>query len=227
MQMQLWTHKPVKVNLIWHTPLETAVVATRTCWDSLTDYHESIIAKTHIPLDSLHENDQRLLERIVLQNHHESVIEHINYTFSVSGLSRGVLLELERHRIASMSVKSSRYTLGKDLKNETDIESNLPRYCALTGSPPTDYAIYNQMLVVRELLQAGRKNDEVKLALPEAFKCDLIYTINARSLRNLLTLRTDSAAWKFIREFAMRVYGALPQDHLFLYEDCVKEVDGE
>lgn len=40
---------------------------------------------------------------------HESVIEHATFTFLVEGVSRLLLAQLTRHRLASFSVQSQRY----------------------------------------------------------------------------------------------------------------------
>lgn len=40
---------------------------------------------------------------------HDSVIEHVSFTFRISGVSRVLLAQLTRHRIASFSVQSQRY----------------------------------------------------------------------------------------------------------------------
>ena len=39
---------------------------------------------------------------------HMSVIEHASYTFLIEGVSRALLAQLTRHRIASISVQSQR-----------------------------------------------------------------------------------------------------------------------
>ncbi|MBO7044648.1 FAD-dependent thymidylate synthase [bacterium] len=56
-----------------------------------------------------------LLKRIV-DSGHESVIEHAFFNFNIDGISRLCLQELARHRIASFTVESTRYTLHKMLK---------------------------------------------------------------------------------------------------------------
>ena len=48
------------------------------------------------------------LERI-MQSGHLSVLEHAVFTFAVEGVSRVLLAQLTRHRIASFSVQSQRY----------------------------------------------------------------------------------------------------------------------
>ena len=86
----------VQVNLVAHTPdPELAVAAAaRTCIRDM-DY-EAVCAE-------LREEDvQRILRTVILKNQH-SVLEHVNFTFSISGVSRVLTHQLVRHRIASYS----------------------------------------------------------------------------------------------------------------------------
>ena len=46
---------------------------------------------------------------------HHSVLEHANYTFEITGVSRALLAQLTRHRHASYSVESQRYVKYDDL----------------------------------------------------------------------------------------------------------------
>ncbi len=52
-----------------------------------------------------------LLDSLAWVHHHHSVLEHSSITYLIKGIGRGVLQELVRHRIASYTVKSSRYTM--------------------------------------------------------------------------------------------------------------------
>ena len=45
---------------------------------------------------------------------HESPIEHASFTFAIEGVSRSLLAQLTRHRIASYSVQSQRYVKLKE-----------------------------------------------------------------------------------------------------------------
>lgn len=47
---------------------------------------------------------------------HESTLEHASYTFAIEGVSRSVLAQITRHRIASFSVQSQRYVNMSDFK---------------------------------------------------------------------------------------------------------------
>jgi thymidylate synthase (FAD) len=52
-----------------------------------------------------------LLDKLTWVHHHHSIIEHITLTYLIRGTSRGVLQEHARHRIQSISVRSTRYTM--------------------------------------------------------------------------------------------------------------------
>ncbi len=53
----------------------------------------------------------KLLKQLAWVHHHHSVLEHTSITYLLKDVGRGVLQELVRHRIASYTVKSSRYTM--------------------------------------------------------------------------------------------------------------------
>ena len=53
-------------------------------------------------------NPQRSLQ-IAMGGGHESVMEHTTFTFLIEGVSRVLLAQITRHRLASFSVESQRY----------------------------------------------------------------------------------------------------------------------
>ena len=59
---------------------------------------------------------------------HTSVLEHISFTFHISGVSRALLAQLTRHRHASFSVRSQRYC------NEADFSLVVPPTIENNGS---------------------------------------------------------------------------------------------
>ena len=95
----------MKVTLNYYTPLIFCANAIRTCWQSFDKSDEG------------GEKDRELIDRVGNKFKHASTLEHLVYNFYIQGISRALLQELARHRIASLSVKSTRYTL-KELKNE-------------------------------------------------------------------------------------------------------------
>ncbi len=92
-------------TLLQHTSLEVCASAIRTCWQS---FDKS---------DGGGEKDRELIDRVGNKFKHASTLEHLVYTFYIKDISRALLQELSRHRMASLSVKSTRYTL-KELKKE-------------------------------------------------------------------------------------------------------------
>ena len=60
-------------------------------------------------LQMVSEKDQRAFLEKVMGMGHESVLEHASFTFLAEGISRTVLAQITRHRIASFSVQSQRY----------------------------------------------------------------------------------------------------------------------
>jgi len=74
---------------------------------------------------------------------------------------------------------------------------------------------------LRKVLIKGISNDKAKYCLPESYKTELTWSINARSLQNFLTLRSSKSALWEIRELAYSVYQALPKDHKYLFEHCI------
>ncbi len=91
----------MKVELLHHTPLEVCKTAIRECYDS------------HDKSDNMGEKDRKLIHRVGNISKHSSTLEHLVYSFRIEGVSRLLLQEFARHRIASLSVKSTRFTSGK------------------------------------------------------------------------------------------------------------------
>lgn len=222
----------MKVTLLHHTPLSIAVTAARTCWDSFGKG-----GNYACPSDTLAEADIALLDRLVHKEQHLSITEHIIYSFNIEGLPRYALQELCRHRLASYSVKSTRYTL-KELANEKPfVEGDMNKL---------DYLVYDwtraakyinlaepfspikqviQLELLRQAVKETKSLDDVKDLVPESYLTNLVWTINVRSLRNFLHLRLSKSAHFKIRELAELVYNAIPQEHKFLFSDLRKEED--
>jgi len=204
-----------KAKLLNHTPLIIASNAIRTCWQSFdkSDSKDNICG----------ENDKALIDRVGNQYKHSSTLEHINYTFYLT-ISRAVLQELSRHRMASLSVKSTRYTL-KELKQEDIFTINdikrAEKYVVFTDNNQVNEAIINSLNILLKIIQDGISNDKAKYCLPEAYKTELTWSVNARALQNFLSLRTNKAALWEIRELAYDIYEALPDEHKYLFKDCL------
>lgn len=93
----------MEVKLLNYTPLEVADIAICKCYGNTP----------HEELDKV----KARINRVANVSKHASTIEHLVYNFDIDGTPRYVLQELARHRIASYTVKSSRYTI-KEIKDE-------------------------------------------------------------------------------------------------------------
>ena len=152
-----------------------------------------------------------------------STLEHIYINYKIEGISRALLQELSRHRIASLSVESTRYTL-KRLKAEESFISitgarKAQKYLVMTGNSFVDNSAIKALENVRMGLREGYSNDVMKYALPEAYKVTLRWSVNMRSLQNFLDLRLNKAALMEIRILAKALYEALPNEYKYLVED--------
>ncbi len=207
-------------EVVAKTPYTSEHYRCQDC-DSLFDEPDTLKVK-------MGQKDLELIDRVSNKFKHASTIEHLYYNFHIRGISRATLQELARHRIASPSVKSTRYTL-KELKNEPPFLSyfdenesqRASKYLVWTGNQNVDMTSFFALEDVRSLLSQGISNDLVKYSLPEAYKTELAWTINARSLQNFLQLRTGKAALWEIQNLAWAVYDKIPEDHKYLFESSV------
>ena len=204
----------MEVKLLNYTPLEVADIAICKCYGN--EPHSDI------------EKVKARINRVANVSKHSSTIEHLVYSFDIDGISRACLQELARHRIASYTVKSSRYTL-QELKNEVQlnykedvlqlIDTVVSKYCVLTENHLVNAKIARQLVNLRCAIVDGVPNDIAKYCMPEAYKTSLVMTINARSLQNFLELRSSKHALWEIQNLAKAMYEAIPENHKFLYEN--------
>jgi len=176
-----------QVKLVAHTPdPELAVAAAaRTCIRDIE--YEAVCAK-------LREEDvQRILRTVILKNQH-SVLEHANFTFAISGVSRVLTHQLVRHRIASYSQLSQQRTDSSYLKFTIPPEIH---------HDPELAEEYKSMMIhcrelYRRLIQCGVSRSSARYILPTGFTTRIIATMNARSLFNLLAQREcEVEEWEF------------------------------
>jgi len=218
----------VKIELINYTPLNIADSAIGMCYD------------TGCKIDK--EQMKNRINNVANVKKHASTIEHLVYNFKIEGISRAVLQELARHRIASYSVKSTRYTL-KELREEKPFVKGFTysntkdsyigilrsgaldrakKYLVMTSDDKVNFNNVVKLDMLRISIQSGIKNDISKYELPEAYKTNLVWTINARALQNFLMLRTDKHALWEIQNIAKKVFESIPEEHKFLFQDLIK-----
>lgn len=153
---------------------------------------------------------------------HESPVEHASFTFGIEGVSRALLAQITRHRIASFSVQSQRYVdkSGFDYIMPPEI-SDIPEAKELFEKEMEhDAKVYDRlrsMLIEKhteaflaegksekEARSAAEKkaNEDARFVLPNACDTRIIMTMNARSLYNFFALRCCNRAQWEIRALA-------------------------
>lgn len=177
----------IQVKLVDYTPNPELAVATaaRTCVRDM-DY-EAVCAELR------KEDVQRILRTVILKNHH-SVLEHINFTFAISQVSRILTHQLVRHRIASYSQLSQQRTDSSYLKFTIPPEIH---------HDPELAEEYESMMIhcrelYRRLIECGISRNSARYVLPSGFNTRILVTMNARSLFNLLAQREcEVEEWEF------------------------------
>ncbi len=222
----------MQITLMQHTSLEICAHAIRTCWQSFENSDNGDI------------KDKELINRVGNKFKHSSTLEHLTYTFYISGISRALLQELARHRMASPSVKSTRYTL-KELKDEDSFTDGLSaaelinkyknptevyadkhmiranKYLVFTDVLSVDFSSVIALENLRLILLDGIGNDKAKYCLPESYKTELTWTINARSLQNFINLRSSKSALWEIRNLSKELFNNLPKEHQYLFDQFI------
>lgn len=139
--------------------------------------------------------------RSCIKNGHTSVLEHVSLSFNVV-LDNGILREWTRHRIASYSVESTRYCDysskgGIKYIAPIEFEEGSAAYKIWKRSCEQDEAAYN------ELAELQCQPQERRSVLNFSVACEMRFTANLRSLRNLLSLRCDKTAHLHMREICI------------------------
>ena len=135
---------------------------------------------------------EKVAYNIIMNMKHQSEAEMCMTYFDIYGISRLNLIELTRHRMASFSVESTRFTL-KKIHKGGDMET----YFVMPPDPKKEKILtkviernIEQFLKnIEILIEAGYSNEYIKYILPENFRVNLTMGMNARSLLNFLYLR--------------------------------------
>ena len=172
----------------------------------------------HDSTDRLKEAHPNTFVKRAIKLGHESILEHINLGFEITGLSRACLQELARHRHISLSVESTRHTLKKKL---TDREIELSLSDRMDEGLKLLITNYLKAVIDYVEQHPDVPNDVLKYALPECLSTNLIMTLNARELRHIVKLRSAPAALGEFQVLARQLVEAIPESFRYWVEDCL------
>lgn len=198
---QVTDHWKEQWELASHVPDGQAVALTaiRTCYSPLkpqeivTSEGEKYFSKPATDGEQGTEADR--LIRHIMRSGHTSTMEHLSFTFMVSGLSRAALAQLTRHRVGfSYSVQSQRfvkfgsddksggfeYVVPESLKGERiAVEDGAFSY---TDLQLFSFEIERAQYVYDQLRSCGVSAEDARAVLPQAAACNLTMTANLRSI---------------------------------------------
>ncbi len=209
------------VELLKYTnePEKTCAIAGRLCY--------SDVGIEELKEQLTQEKIEDILKKII-KSGHLSVLEHASFSFGIEGVSRALLAQLTRHRIASFSVQSQRY-----VKFNKGVNFIIPPTIAKDENLS---AKYNEFLKLsqqyyNEFLQAGIPAEDARYVLPNASATKIVLTMNARELRHFFALRCCNRAQWEIRDMACRMLKIAKKVAPVLFDDagpnCVKGVCSE
>jgi thymidylate synthase (FAD) len=166
---------------------------------------------------------QQDLIRRVIESGHGSTIEHIVFTFAISGVTRTLSHQLVRHRAGvAFDQQSQRY-----------LNYKRPSYMvpgSLADAPPEirdrfTAEMDDSLAFYGEMLAAGIPGEDARFVMPNATRTNLIMTANLRALIHMSGLRLCTMAqWEIRRLFQLirhEIFAVSPFLGSFLAPKCV------
>ena len=205
----------MKVELIAHTPEpeKLAATAAKLCYSS------SDIGTLR---DGLTEDKIESFIDMLVSIGHESVMEHVSFTFGIEGISRACSHQLVRHRIASYSQKSQRYVnengfefiTPPEIEGCPEAKAEFDRLMSeitagydriadiLTEKHKAEFTAHG--MDEKKAASSARKlaNEDARFVLPNACETKIVVTMNVRSLFNFFRHRCCNRAQWEIRAVA-------------------------
>jgi thymidylate synthase (FAD) len=193
--------------------------ACRTCYSELVP-EEIFRRATEGEIESA--KMQRLISNVI-ESGHGSTIEHVVFTFGISGVSRTLSHQLVRHRAGvAFDQQSQRYVTFKKAA------TMLPQTIA-EASPDVreryEDQVEGSMALYSELVGAGIPGEDARFVFPNATRTNLVMTTNLRALIHMSGLRLCTMAqWEIRRLFQQirhEIFAVSPFLGSFLAPKCV------
>ncbi|MBQ6825145.1 MAG: FAD-dependent thymidylate synthase [Clostridia bacterium] len=228
-----------KVYLLAHTPNpeHTVASAAKLCYSSST-----ITGLT----DNLTDEKAASFVEMLAEIGHESPIEHASFTFGIEGVSRALLAQITRHRMASFSVKSQRYVREGSFEYVTppeiaEVPEALEIYDEIMAEDQRKYDRLTEILKekhIKSFLAEGKDQktaermaekkaiEDARFVLPNACETQMIMTMNARSLQNFFKVRCCKRAQWEIQDIANQMLALVSEVAPNLFKNagpsCIK-----
>jgi thymidylate synthase (FAD) len=166
---------------------------------------------------------QQDLVRRVIESGHGSTIEHIVFTFAISGVSRTLSHQLVRHRAG----------LAFDQQSQRYVDYKTPSYMVPGSVSDAEEEVRERFVaqlagsldVYADMLEAGIPGEDARFVMPNATRTNLVMTTNLRALIHMSGLRLCvMAQWEIRRLFQLirhEIFRVSPFLGSFLAPKCV------
>lgn len=158
--------------------------------------------------------DPRKSLEVAMEGGHESVLEHTVWTFEVDEVSRVLLAQITRHRLASFSVQSQRYT-------GADMNMVVPE--SMVVADLVDDIVEARRAVDRLYKHAralGVPHEDCRYFTLQGGHTGFVMTMNTRELRHFFSLRCCNRAQWEIRELADKMLELVKEVAPVLFADA-------
>lgn len=203
------------VNLISmpENTLKTIFTACRTCYSA--DYPVNIW-ETDVDQEKM----LKLVKKVLASGHH-STIEHCQYTFTISGVSRACTHQLVRHRHMSFSQKSQRYVTEKG-----QFEYITPNTIKKAGLE-AEYDEFMQKTAefYEKMINQGIPAEDARFILPNAATSSLVASLNLREMFHLANIRLCTNAQHEIRIMVKKMCDLVIEKEPWLAEHLVPKCE--
>lgn len=178
--------------------------ACRTCYNAGTpnDMYRKVLSEPESFENT--KKKLKLLDHVIRSGHH-SVLEHVQLTFLISGISRAASMQLIRHRLCNISQQSQRYCEFKDGAFEYVIPAKIEKDDDLR-------ATFDQLMGIigdayKMFIDAGVPAEDARAVLPNACTTNLTWSCNLREFIHVVEERTCTMAQAEIRKLVRSMVG--------------------
>lgn len=191
------------------TPADVMFTAMSQCYNKSFDMDDAMA------MDS--EQKDKVTKAVLNSNHH-SVSEHLNFTFLIEDVSRALTHQLVRHRLASYSQRSGRYTGLEDGDWYVIPPSIAKKPEAVKLYIDTLATVKDAYLALTDEMSIPK--EDARFLLPNGQFTNIAVTMNCRTLKNFFAERLCNRAQWEIRALAQEMAKLCKYNLPVVFEDA-------
>ncbi|HOK56819.1 MAG TPA: FAD-dependent thymidylate synthase [bacterium] len=193
----------VKLIEMSSNPEEIIYSAARQCY-SEKDAYDIFVKAKNIEKKKI----EKFIDEIV-KSGHESVLEHVKFTFAISGISRALTHQLVRHRVASYSQQSQRYVNMENFKYIVPPSIKKDEILSEIFEETMEFIKNSYKKLIERYKEIGmvgeEANQDARYILPNSAETKIVVTMNCRELLHFFKVRCCSRAQWEIRQLAYKI----------------------